>query len=62
MSADFNDTLRWAHRANIDRYRRILESEITARERAFIERRLAEEEEALLQISRETGRTDTSPD
>jgi hypothetical protein len=61
MSVDLNGTLQWAHRANIERYRRILETEITAREREFIERRLAEEEESLLKISRETGLTDTSP-
>ena len=35
------------HQANIGRYRRILSTPLTDHERQFIERRLAEEEEAL---------------
>lgn len=35
------------HRNNISRYRRLLQTRLTALERDFIERRLAEEEGAL---------------
>jgi hypothetical protein len=35
------------HRGNIDRYRRLLETELTDLERAFIERRLDEEQSKL---------------
>ncbi|MEJ2377038.1 MAG: hypothetical protein P8Y53_05065 [Pseudolabrys sp.] len=42
--------LLFAHRANITNYRRLLLTPLTAQERAFVERRLAEEETALDQI------------
>ncbi|MGM4903770.1 hypothetical protein AB8B21_33145 [Tardiphaga sp. 866_E4_N2_1] len=35
------------HRGNIDRYRRLLETELTDLERTFIERRLGEEQSKL---------------
>ena len=35
-----------AHRANIERYRRLLQTELTVLERGFIEARVAEEETA----------------
>jgi hypothetical protein len=35
------------HRSNIDRYRRLLKTELTDLERAFIERRLGEEQKKL---------------
>jgi hypothetical protein len=41
---------RWAHQANIERYRKILKTHLTETERQFIERRLAEEQQALRQI------------
>lgn len=47
MAADFDASIRSAHRANIDRYRRLLRSQLTDHERQFIARRLAEEEAAL---------------
>jgi hypothetical protein len=36
-----------AHRQNIERYRRLLETSLTVLERDFVERRIAEEESAL---------------
>jgi hypothetical protein len=50
MAAD-KETIRFAHRANIDRYRRILETQLTAEERRFLERRLAEEQAALKELA-----------
>ena len=47
MSSDFDAAMQFAHRANIDRYRNILASPLSAIERRFVERRLAEEQEAL---------------
>jgi len=41
----------FAHRTNIDRYRRLLKTYLTVNEREFIERRLGEEEKALLEIA-----------
>ncbi|MEJ2376194.1 MAG: hypothetical protein P8Y71_12525 [Pseudolabrys sp.] len=41
----------FAHRANIDRYQRILETELTVGERRHFERCLAEEEAALERLS-----------
>ena len=41
----------FAHRANIERYERILQTALTAHERAFVKRRLAEERAALDQLS-----------
>ncbi len=37
----------WVHRANIERYRRIMATPLTAIERQFIEQRIREEEAAL---------------
>ncbi len=37
----------WVHRANIERYRRIMATPLTAIERRFVERRIREEEAAL---------------
>jgi hypothetical protein len=41
----------FAHRANIARYQKILATYLTAEERRFVERRLAEEQAALQQFS-----------
>jgi hypothetical protein len=51
MTSDLNKALRAAHRANIDRYRRILESYLTEHERQFVEQRIAEEQQAIQQIA-----------
>jgi hypothetical protein len=41
--------LLFAHRANVERYERLLRTHLTDLERAFIQRRLAEEQDAVLQ-------------
>ncbi len=41
------DNLFFAHKANIERYRKILETFLSAQEEAFVKRRLAEEQTAL---------------
>jgi hypothetical protein len=43
-----------SHRNNISRYRRLLQTRLTALERDFIERRLSEEEAALNRLSIDT--------
>jgi hypothetical protein len=50
MTSDLNKALRSAHRANIERYRRLLQSCLTDNERSFIGRRIVEEQEALQKI------------
>lgn len=62
MRKDLDDALRWAHHANIERYRRLLATGLTANEREFIERRIAEEQEALLQIPSQDGSPASSID
>ena len=42
-----------AHRQNIDRYRALLRTQLTALERDFIRRRIAEEEAELSRLSGE---------
>jgi hypothetical protein len=51
MTSELNKALRSAHRANIDRYRRLLKTHLTDGERQFVERRIAEEEAALERIA-----------
>jgi hypothetical protein len=51
MISDLVSTLRWAHEANIQRYQRLLETSLTDNERRFVERRIAEEQEALRQVA-----------
>ena len=55
MTSDLNKALRSAHLANIDRYRRLLQSHLTGNERQFVERRIAEEQEALQRIAGENA-------
>lgn len=43
-----------AHRQNIDRYRRLLDTNLSALERDFIERRITEEEAALHRLASNT--------
>ena len=43
-----------AHRQNIERYRRLLETNLTVLERDFVERRIAEEESALNRLASDT--------
>ncbi len=53
MTAALRSTLRWVHQANIERYGRILRTNLTDDERRFVQRRLAEEREALKQMAEE---------
>ena len=42
------------HRQNVERYRRLLETNLTVLERDFIERRIAEEESAVNRLGSDT--------
>jgi len=44
-------TQQYAHRQNLARYRRLLDTHLTAEERRFVERRVAEEQTALRRLS-----------
>jgi len=48
---DTQDNLLFAHKANIERYRKILETFRSAEEEAFVKRRLAEEQAAIHQLT-----------
>ncbi len=50
MTANTDHLRRFAHRANILKYQKILATYLTAEERRFVERRLGEEEAALRQV------------
>ena len=43
-----------AHRQNIERYRRLLETSLSVLERDFVQRRIAEEEAALDRLASDT--------
>lgn len=62
MNSKLQESLLFAHRANIDRYRRLLRTHLTDHERAFIKRRLAEEERALLEIGQRAAELDCAND
>jgi hypothetical protein len=49
--SDTRNNYLFAHRANIERYRKILETFLTAEEESFVKRRLAEEKAALEQLA-----------
>ena len=51
MQSDLQEVLIFAHRTNIDRYRRLLKTYLTDNERQFIEQRLGEEKKALTDIA-----------
>ena len=51
MLPDIRDNLLFAHKENIERYRRILETSLTAEEAHFVERRFAEEQIAFEQLA-----------
>ena len=51
MMLDTRDNLLFAHKANIERYRKILGTFLTAEEEGFVKRRLAEEQTALDQLA-----------
>lgn len=60
MSQEWQTAFIFAHEANIERYRRLLRTYLTDTERAFVERRLAEEQSALQQLTRRAAPTGTS--
>jgi hypothetical protein len=45
--SDQTALLIWVHRANVERYRRMMATQLSAVERQFIERRIREEQDAL---------------
>lgn len=47
---DLNDALIRSHRSNLARYRRLLATHLTELERDYINRRIAEERDALQQL------------
>ena len=49
----------FARRANVERYRKILGTYLTAEERRFVERRLTEEQAALQQLAGSAASIDT---
>ena len=51
MMLHTRDNVLFAHKANIERYRKILETFLTAEEEGFVKRRLAEEQTALDQLA-----------
>jgi hypothetical protein len=51
MTSELNKALQCAHRANVDRYRRLLQTHLTDSERQFLERRIAEEQLALRRLA-----------
>lgn len=51
MDSKTQEAFVFAHKANIERYRRILETYLTTDERHFVERRLAEERAALERLA-----------
>lgn len=51
MDSETETAFVFAHKANIERYRRILETYLTTDERRFVEGRLAEERAALQRLA-----------
>jgi hypothetical protein len=51
MMSDTRDNFLFVHKANIERYRKILETFLTTEEEHFVRRRLAEEQTALDQLA-----------
>ena len=52
-------TEQYALRQNLARYRRLLDTHLTAKERRFVERRVAEEQAALQRLSANAAFEDT---
>jgi hypothetical protein len=53
-------TEQYAHRQNLARYRRLLDTHLTAEERRFVERRVSEEQAALRRLSGSAALEDMS--
>jgi len=55
--------MNWVHRQNIERYLRIMKTELTSVERKFIEQRIAEEQadlRAMEEFTKSPGLADTA--
>jgi len=59
MAARLDETLKWVHRANIERYRRILQTPLSNEERSFVRRRIGEEQQAMTEL--DGGRRSPEP-
>jgi len=55
-------TEQYAHRQNLTRYRKLLATHLTAEERRFVERRVAEEQAALRRLSGNAALEDIATD
>ena len=55
------DDARWNHEARVLQYRKLLETYLTATERRFVERRLAEEQQACSQTHRDRSGASAAP-
>lgn len=62
MTAHIDRAIQAVHRINIARYRKLLGTPLTDHERRFIERRLAEEQSVLRDVSRRTPPLDLAMD
>ena len=62
MTRELRSAFEFAHRANIDRYRRFLATHLTADERALIERRIVDEQSAFQKFTKGSAPTGTSAD
>lgn len=51
MTPEFARTIQFAQRANIERYRELLRTDVTDEARKFLETRLAEEQATLQQMA-----------
>jgi hypothetical protein len=60
MTSFRETTQQYAHRQNLARYRRLLDTHLTAEERRFVERRVAEEHAALRRLSGSAAPEDIS--
>lgn len=50
MTSAMRKTFAFVHRANVDRYQKLLKTNLIVVESEFIERRISEEQKALLKI------------
>lgn len=51
MASNIDASMMFMHRANIERYKRLLTGELTGEDRALVQRQLAREEAALLKLT-----------
>lgn len=51
MASNIDTSMMFLHRANIERYKRLLTADLSGDDRALIQRQLAREEAALLKLT-----------